>query len=147
MRNAIAVLLVTAASLAAQAAASTGTIASKTTKKAVATKSTAAPQPLTIPKDAVANADGTFSWTDKQGKKWNYVNTPFGVMRSEAQAPAASTTASLEGVKAFDAGDKVRFEKPSPFGPIKWEKNKTDLTDEERSLLNKQTATQSSKQD
>ncbi len=37
--------------------------------------------PLTIPKDAVSNPDGTWSWTDKQGKKWIYAKTPFGVSR------------------------------------------------------------------
>jgi hypothetical protein len=42
----------------------------------------AAGQALTIPKDAKANADGTYSWTDKQGKKWVYINTPFGVSRT-----------------------------------------------------------------
>ena len=50
-------------------------------------------------------------------------------------------------MKAFDEGDKVRFEKPSPFGPVKWEKNKSDLTDDERNLLNGETAQQNAKQD
>jgi hypothetical protein len=43
---------------------------------------------LTIPKDAVANADGTWSYTDKQGKRWTYSNTPLGVMREPAGASA-----------------------------------------------------------
>ena len=56
-----------------------------TAKKAAAKK----PGPLTIPKDAVHNQDGTYSYTDKAGKKWRYVNTPFGVMRSEEIGPCA----------------------------------------------------------
>ena len=48
-------------------------------------------------------------------------------------------------------GDKIRFERPSPFGVVKWEKSKADLTDEERRLvdsqLNSQSASQKAKQD
>ena len=47
---------------------------------------------VTIPKDAVANADGTWSWTDKQGKHWTYKNTPFGVSRVASQDAADSVT-------------------------------------------------------
>ena len=95
---------------------------------------------MIIPADAVANPDGTYSWKDKQGKNWIFVKTPFGVMKTERSTDPAATTASLAGVKAFDEGDKVRFERPSPFGPMKWEKNKADLTDEERSLIDSQTS-------
>jgi len=45
-----------------------------------------APAALTIPQDAVANADGTWSYTDKQGKHWTYARTPFGVTREPAGA-------------------------------------------------------------
>ena len=38
---------------------------------------------LTVPKDAVKNADGTWNYTDKQGRKWVYVNTPFGIMKTD----------------------------------------------------------------
>jgi hypothetical protein len=149
MTKAFIVLLLTAAGLAAQASASTGTTAAKPAKTtAIAKKTTSASQPLTIPQDAVANADGTYSWTDTQGKNWTFVKTPFGVMKNESAAPAAATTSSsLAGVKAFEEGDKVRFERPSPFGAIKWEKNKTELTDEERSLVDSQAATRPAKQD
>jgi hypothetical protein len=146
MRNVCVILLITAAGLAAQASAGTGSTAHKATRKATAAVKAPAVQPVTIPADARANGDGTFSWTDKQGKKWTYVKTPFGVMRSDVSAtPAASK--SLDGVKAFDEGDKVRFEKQSPFGIVKWEKNKTDLTAEERDLLAKQTPGQTAKQE
>ena len=146
MKNAFAVLLLTAATLAAQASASTGSSAPKAAKKSTAASKATTPQPVTIPADATANADGTFSWTDKQGKKWTFVKTPFGVIRSEA-IPAPTASASLAGVKAFDEGDKIRFEQPSPFGVIKWEKKKTEMTDEERDLVAKQAASQNAKQD
>ena len=149
MRKAFTVLVMTAASLAAQASASTGTTAPKATKTTVAAKkaNTAAAKPLTIPTDAVANGDGTYTWKDKQGKNWTFVKTPFGVMKSETSTAPAAASSSLTGVKAIDDGDKVRFERPSPFGPIKWEKNKTELTDDERNLLNSQAPSQTAKQE
>jgi|HubBroStandDraft_6_1064221.scaffolds.fasta_scaffold558417_2 hypothetical protein len=144
MTKALVVLMMTAAALAAQATASSGAAAPQAAKKpATAKKATMAPQPLTIPKDAVANPDGTYYWKDKQGKTWVFVKTPFGVMKNEL-APVSASSAPAPVVTAFDEGDKVRFERPSPFGPIKYEKNKTELTDEERSILNNQTASASS---
>ena len=127
---------------AAQASTNTGGSASKGTKKpAVATKTTAKPQQqLAIPTDAVARPDGSYTWTDKQGKNWLFVKTPFGVMKSQAADSPAATASSLAGVKVFDEGDKVRFERPSPFGVIKSEKSKSELTDDERALLASQTA-------
>jgi hypothetical protein len=156
MKRLLTVLLFTAAALAAQASASTGSAGKKATAPKAAAKATAAKppakpratlaQPLTIPKDAVENANGSYTWTDKQGKKWTFVKTPFGVSKTEADAvPVAS--ASMPGVKAFDAGDKIRFEASTPFGTSKWEKNKADLTDEERALVNSQIASPNAKQE
>jgi hypothetical protein len=45
---------------------------------------------LTIPKDAVDNGDGTWSYKDKQGKQWTYTKTPFGVSRVAANAAATA---------------------------------------------------------
>lgn len=151
MKRILIVLSLTAAGLAAQAPASTGPTAPKTAKKITAPKkATTAPQAVTIPNDATPNPNGTYNWTDKQGKQWTFVKTPFGIMKSEA-TPDAAAPSSLAGAKAFDAGDKIRFERPSPFGVVKWEKSKADLTDEERRLvdsqLNSQSTSQKAKQD
>jgi len=92
-----------------------------------------ASQTRTIPKEAVANADGTYSWTDRDGKKWNYVSTPFGFSRNAA-APSSYW-------KVTDQGDTVRFERPAgPMGTTVWEKKKTELTDEERQAWESQKA-------
>jgi hypothetical protein len=131
MKIIIAVVILCAAAICAPA---------ETKKKS--NSAPAAPQALTIPKDAVANPDGTYSYTDKDGKSWTYTKTPFGVMKAatanaagsaEPQPPATET-------KAIDKGDTVRFERPSPFGPVVWEKNKADLTDAERHILDAQNA-------
>jgi len=53
----------------------------------------------------------------------------------------------MQGVKATDNGDTVRFVKASAFGDIQWVKKKTELSDEERQLLSAQTAAKPAKQD
>src|SRR5947209_1278462 len=90
-------------------------------------KTTAAPRQLTIPKDAVHNPDGTYTYTDKQGRKWLYVNTPFGLSRSELKDSPADAVPSAAVTRAIDKGDMVRFERPSPFGTMSWEKKKAEL--------------------
>ena len=117
--------------------------------KKKATKTAPAKNPaadgLSIPADAKENADGTFSATDKDGKKWRYAKTPFGVMRSadtaDATEPRPDPGAMLY-VKAVDNGNTVTFVRQTPFGPIKSEKKKVDLTDAERQLLESQKAQQ-----
>ncbi len=127
MKSVITVVILLAASISAPAADK---------KKAAAP----APQALTIPKDAVPNSDGiSYVWTDKQGKKWVYAKTPFGVTKSPATDSAAGAP-DLSNAKAIDKGDTVRFERPGPFGTMSWEKNKADLTDDERHLLDAQNA-------
>lgn len=106
-----------------------------TAKKAAAKK----PGPVTIPKDAVHNQDGTYSYTDKVGKKWRYVNTPFGVMRSEETGPARAAE-PVHWSKATDNGDTVIFELQTPFGPMRTVKKKSDLTDDDRAFLESQAA-------
>jgi len=99
-----------------------------------------APPDVVIPKDAVEGSDGNFRATDAQGKKWIYRKTPFGVAKSEDKPTAVSTQPPQEDTltKATDAGDSVHFEKPSPFGTVKWDKKKTDLDANEQSVWNRQ---------
>lgn len=112
--------------------------ADATDKKAARTATK--PTVVTIPKDAVKNPNGTYTWTDKDGRKWTYTNTPFGVMKTSAGdtdshiAPATSDA----GVKVIDKGDTVRIERSSPFGTMVTEKKKSDLTEEERKLVDAQ---------
>jgi hypothetical protein len=115
-----------------------GAQASDDTKAKKKKAAAPAPQAITIPKDAVPNPDGlSYVWTDKQGKRWVYAKTPFGVTRSPA-SDAPVSAPDLSTTKAVDKGDTVRFERPSAFGPMVWEKKKSDLTDDERHLLDAQ---------
>ena len=134
MKRTIAVLLLAAGAMSAPAQTNK--------KKTDQTRTT--PQAVTIPKDAVPNSDGvSYTWTDKDGKKWIFVKTPFGIMKSAAAdpAPASEQTVANDGLtKAIDKGDTVRFERQGPFGTISWEKKKTDLTDDERHIVEAQNA-------
>jgi hypothetical protein len=131
MRITIAVVLLGAVAICAPAATQ------KKTKKAAP-----APQAVTIPKDATPNPDGvSYSYTDKQGKKWTFRKTPFGIMKTlDAGTPVATPATDASATKAIDKGDTVRFERPGPFGVMSWEKKKTELTDDERHILDGQNA-------
>lgn len=145
MKTVLALLIAGMMAFASQAdtpAIPKKTAVKKKTTKVVAAAKPAIPvaQPLVIPKEAVANADGSYAYTDKSGRKWIYNKTPFGVSRMQDMGVAGSSATEPKGqfVKAFESGDSVRFERQSPFGTTKWEKKKTDLTDEERSILQQQ---------
>jgi hypothetical protein len=120
-------------------AAAAGAWAADTTtqKKAVAP----APKTITIPKDAVANPGGqSYTWTDKQGNKWVYAKTPFGIMKFPKTDETAEPGPDMSLTKAIDKGESVLFERPGPFGTISWEKKKADLTADEQKLFDAQNA-------
>lgn len=100
----------------------------------------AAPAPVSpIPKGAVKNADGTWSYTDKDGRKFRYVNSPFGVIKTEIRDDDSRSAPPINpATKVIDKGDTVRFEQPGPFGTVAWEKKKSELTDPERQLIDAQ---------
>jgi hypothetical protein len=95
----------------------------------------AAQKPAAVPAGAVKSADGSFRFTDGHGRKWIYRATPFGVARVQdvgAVVDPAELEKSIADVKAFDLGDRVRFERPGPFGTYRWERSKTELSPTER---------------
>jgi hypothetical protein len=142
VNRSIAILALILAAFAAQAADK---------KKTTAPAKPAAPvaKPLVIPKDATPNPDGTYSYTDKDGKKWVFSKTPFGISRVQdvtAVGSGAPTAPVGQYVKAIDNGDTVKFERQSPFGTSKWEKKKSELNDEERAALARDAAKTEQKQ-
>jgi hypothetical protein len=107
--------------------------ADKKTKK---TPAAAEPQANTIPAAAVADADGVYHYTDKQGKKWLYRKTPFGIQKTEDKLPVAAAPEE-DPTTAVEQGDVVKFERPSPFGTKRWEKKKTELAPDEQAVLDR----------
>jgi hypothetical protein len=106
---------------------------------------------LEIPAGAVASEDGSYHYTDTQGKKWIYRKTPFGVARIEEKAvEAKADDKPLEppkGMKATENGDNIHFERPGPFGVYKWDRKKTELNDMEQAVWDREKARTASKQD
>ena len=138
----IIIFLTFTAALAAQDQTTTPPAKTTTAKKKTAAKKTteAPPSPfLTVPAGATQNPDGTYNYTDKDGKKWNYWKSPFGVMRSEIKptTPTADgkTPSTLQYTSTTDKGYTVRFERQTPFGPMGYDRKKSEMSDEERSLF------------
>src|SRR5262249_47285263 len=93
------------------------------TKKSETRKATKTPDSPTIPPDETPLPDGSYRYVDKDGKKWIYRATPFGVSKAE-ERPVAQMTPRIEDdpAKSEDLGDSVRFTRPTPFGAKVWTK-------------------------
>jgi hypothetical protein len=125
--------------------ASTLVLAAASDPQSAQPKKTTAPakqvKPLEIPKGAVETEPGTFRYTDSDGKKWIYRKTPFGIARLEdkpEEAAAAKQEAAADataGIKVIEEGEYVRFERPGPFGPYRWQKKKSELDESERAAV------------
>jgi hypothetical protein len=112
----------------------------------------AAEKPLTqIPASAAEFEPGSYHYTDAKGKLWILRPTPFGIAKIEdTGAPLRNNPGqdhSMDGVKAAESGDSVKFERPGPFGIYKWEKKKTDLDAGEKAAREREKANTAAKQD
>jgi hypothetical protein len=94
-------------------------------------------QTQSIPDGAVQIEPNFYRYTDSNGKTWNYRRTPFGIAKWEETSAAAPppTPAKSEPVLVTDLGDSYRFEKKTPFGTSTWVHKKTELTDDDKALL------------
>lgn len=124
-------------------AVSFGQTAKKNSKKTTA-PATRMEVKTEIPKGATLGDDGSYHYTDSKGTKWLYRQTPFGIAKSEEKAPVPQSpvTPAKELTKATIVGDTVKFERPNAFGLSKWEKKTSDLTDEEKKIVENQKAKQ-----
>ena len=68
-----------------------------------------------LPKEAVAIAPQTYSYTDKDGKKWIFRQTPFGLAKFEDRERADSDRDAeqkrIDQIRAFDDGEFIRFQR------------------------------------
>jgi hypothetical protein len=91
-----------------------------------------------IPQGAEEVGPNLFRYTDPQGKRWMYRNTPFGPSKWEERPgdqQAAPQTPSSAGLTMTDLGDSVQFQRLTPFGAQKWTRKKSELTDDEKAAL------------
>ena len=116
----------------------------------------AAENPAGVPKEATQTGPRTWRFVDKDNKVWIYRQTPFGFQKSAENAAgdkaapgapeaAANRTATPFGesksspsnapvTKVTEDGDTLRFERPTPFGNVRWSRKKSELTDDERKI-------------
>jgi hypothetical protein len=106
-----------------------------------------APSPApSVPPGATLVEPNLYRFTDSTGKTWNYRQTPFGITKwEETSAPAAHLAAQPNQVKSepvtvTDLGDSYRFQKKTPFGESNWVRKKSELTDDEKALVEGQPA-------
>lgn len=110
----------------------------------IAQKKTTPPKPAPssqaeaprIPDGAKQVEPYLFSYTDPQGKKWLYRQTPFGVVKWEDKpASNAPVVDNTPAPVITDLGDSVRFQYKTPFGEQKLVRKKSELTDDEKALI------------
>jgi hypothetical protein len=99
-----------------------------------------APAPITIPASAVKADDGSYHYTDKDGKKWIYRKTPFGIARMEDKPAEIKPADADAAIKATEDGEVIKFERPGPFGAYKWERKKSELTESEQAIWKREQA-------
>jgi hypothetical protein len=97
-----------------------------------------AKKPAGIPAGAVLVAPGSYRYTDQTGTAWIYRQTPFGVARLEEKPAAEAASAGQDYIRATEDGDTVRFERPGPFGPYRWQRKKSELSESERAIWDRQ---------
>lgn len=101
-----------------------------------------------LPANAVKIQEGVYQVKDAKGKTWIYSRTPFGWSKVDEAASKESARASE--TPAFRAvsveGDKVKFERETPFGKSTWTKPIADLTADEKAAYDLKMNAQSEKQ-
>lgn len=130
----------------------------KKSQKTAAQKPPAKLEPpvQTIPAGATQVEPNVYRYTDANGKTWNYRQTPFGINRWEQTSTPAtepvqqpvpqssspsmfqSTQIKTEPITVTDQGDSYLFDKKTPFGHSTWTRKKSDVTDEEKAVINAQ---------
>ncbi|MCS6952898.1 MAG: hypothetical protein NZM33_08565 [Bryobacteraceae bacterium] len=89
----------------------------------------------TLPAGAEETSPGIWRYTDAAGKTWIYRRTPFGLVKtSERESGALDRAEPPAEMRAFEDGDRIRFERVTPFGVVRWDRNKSELDDLERAV-------------
>jgi len=82
----------------------------------------------------------------KSPKKYVERKTPFGTVKVEEKPEDSKAEEPPANMRAFDEGDTVRFERPTPFGVARWTRKKGEMNDMERSALERERAKKPEKQ-
>ena len=90
------------------------------------------PDPAGLPAGATKLGPYRWRYTDAQGKVWIYRDTPFGLTRVPDQKPPEEV--APPNWKAVRVGDEIQFERPTPFGGMRWTKKEDQLNSFERKV-------------
>jgi hypothetical protein len=101
-----------------------------------------AARPQGIPAGAEKMSETRWRYKDPKGVSWLYFVGPFGVSKTEekafeslererAKAPAPSSNMKV----ASSTADTVTFEMQGPVGKQKWTRKRSELTPEEKSVV------------
>ncbi|MBM3775900.1 MAG: hypothetical protein FJW37_12175 [Acidobacteria bacterium] len=121
-------------------AAAWGVAAPGARKASAKSRKASVGEPLKVPKNAEEIRPGMHRHTDAKGRIWIYRQTPTGLVRYEENDPvlarfspdAPERQQSLDRIAVVEDGDLLRFERPGPVGPMRWERKKTELNATER---------------
>jgi hypothetical protein len=95
----------------------------------------AVPATLSIPAGATKVEPYLYRYQDKEGKKWLYRQTPFGIVKMEDKPAAVVIEDHSNPVVVTDQGETVKFQKNTPFGLQSWTKKKADLSADEKAFV------------
>ena len=79
-----------------------------------------------------------YRYTDAQGKTWMYRQSPFGIMKWEEKEAPRPQVQNADSIAVADLGDSVRFTRKGPFGDQVWTSKKSDLSVEEKAILERE---------
>jgi len=102
--------------------------------------------PLQVPEGAERLDSLTWRYKEASGKVWIYRRTPFGLVRYEesSRQPEKKPSVGSPALRAFDEGDRIRFEREGPFGKYTWYRQKgAALSAEEQQAWEKAGAAES----
>lgn len=71
--------------------------------------------------------------------KPGYRLTPFGMVKVDEAAAPVKVEAPVD-MKVAEDGDTLRFERVGPFGPVRWTRKKTELTELEQAVWEREKA-------
>ncbi len=90
------------------------------------------PAPAGLPAGATKIGPYRWRYSDAQGKVWIYRDTPFGLTRTPDQKPLEEV--APPSWKAVRVGDQIQFERPTPFGGMRWTKTEDQFNSLERKV-------------
>jgi hypothetical protein len=135
MKTAIRFVLATALCGAAYAQAADTAVRREGSSSGAAAAVKASARPKGLPDAAIEVEPGIWRHVAQDGRVWFYRRTPFGFTKSEESPDEVKAqTSASGGVTVVESGDSLKFSRPSPFGPYRWTRKKSELNEFERAV-------------